>query len=180
MAGRFTAVKGGETLIRAAALAAARLVQPLTLVFAGSGPEESRWRMLVALLGLSAEFHGWCPAGRLAELRRTCDLLAVPSLWPEPFGLVGVEAACDGLPAVGFAVGGIPDWLIPGESGESAPAPPTAAGLADAIVRALRDPAHLHQLRIGAWRMAHEFTLDRHLDLAEDALSGGLTPCSRQ
>ena len=70
----------------------------------------------------------------------------------------GVEAGCVGLPAVAFAVGGIPDWLIPGKSGELAPGdPPTADGLALAIVRALADPTHLQRLRIGAWEVARTF-----------------------
>ena len=43
----------------------------------------------------------------------------MPSLWAEPFGLLGIEAGCVGLPAAGYAVGGIPDWLVPGETGES-------------------------------------------------------------
>ena len=103
---------------------------------------------------------------------RCCDLLAVPSLWPEPFGLVGLEAGCVGLPSVGFAVGGIPDWLIPGETGELAPGdPPTAEGLADAVVRALADPIHLGRLRRGAWEMSRRFTLTKHLDILEPVLA---------
>src|SRR6202034_271377 len=98
------------------------------------------------------------------DLMRQADLVAVPSLWPEPFGLVGIEAGCFGVPAVGFAVGGIPDWLIPGQTGELAPAdPPTVEGLAEAIVRALEDPAHYQKLCSGAWEMAKRFSLERHL-----------------
>ena len=59
----------------------------------------------------------------------------MPSVWPEPFGLVGIEAGCVGLPAAGFGVGGIPDWLRPGETGELASRKSTNGeqpGLADA------------------------------------------------
>ena len=67
------------------------------------------------------------------------DLLVVPSLWPEPFGLVGLEAARHRLPVAAFAVGGIPDWLRPGVNGYLAPGdPPTPGGLADAIIACLR------------------------------------------
>jgi glycosyltransferase involved in cell wall biosynthesis len=120
---------------------------------------------------VDAQFHGWCGADRLAALRAGADLLAVPSVWPEPFGLAGIEAGCHGLPAVGFAVGGIPDWLLPGESGELAPSPPTSAGLADAVLRALADPEHHHRLRYGAWEVAGRFTLARHLEILERALT---------
>jgi glycosyltransferase involved in cell wall biosynthesis len=95
---------------------------------------------------------------------RQADLLAVPSVWPEPFGLVGIEAGSIGLPAVAYAVGGIPDWLLPGQSGEVAAAdPPTVDGLADAIVRALADPGHYANLCRGAWEVAQRFTLDTHI-----------------
>jgi glycosyltransferase involved in cell wall biosynthesis len=180
LAGRFTGVKGGDVLIRAAASAAAILGRTLTLVFTGSGPEEPRWRDLAVRLGVPAEFHGWCPNDRLAEIRRGADLVAVPSLWPEPFGLVGVEAGCEGLPAVGFAVGGIPDWLIPGESGESAPAPPSPEGLAGAIVRALSDPDYHHRLRVGAWLVAGEFTAERHLRLLQQIFCGAEQPINHE
>ena len=68
-------------------------------------------------------------------------MLVVPSLWPEPFGLVGLEAARHRLPVAAFAVGGIPDWLRPGVNGYLAPGdPPTPGGLADAIIACLKDP----------------------------------------
>ena len=92
---------------------------------------------------------GWTLAdGR--ELMSQADLLVVPSLWPEPFGLVGVEAGCLGLPSVAYAVGGIPDWLIAGVTGEIAPGdPPGVDGLAEAMVRALADPEHYKNLSCG-------------------------------
>jgi glycosyltransferase involved in cell wall biosynthesis len=102
---------------------------------------------------------------------RLADLLAVPSVWPEPFGLVGIEAGCVGLPAVAYEVGGIAEWLVPGRSGEVAPGdPPTVAGLADAIVRALQDPARHASLRRGAWEVASQFTMAAHMSRLEPIL----------
>ena len=67
-----------------------------------------------------------------------------------------------------YAVGGIPDWLEGGRSGELAPAdPPSVAGLAAALTRALRNPEHHQLLRIGAWEKARTFTLERNLQLLE-------------
>jgi glycosyltransferase involved in cell wall biosynthesis len=126
-----------------------------------------------------AEFHGWVGPDRRVELARGADVLAVPSLWPEPFGLVGVEAGCAGVPAVGFAVGGIPDWLIPGETGELAPGdPPRAAGFAAALVRALADPAHLHRLAVGAWEKARTYRAAEHMTTVEAILerAAGVKP----
>ena len=135
-------LKGGLMLVKAMHLAVRSLGRPLTLAAAGEGEERPAMEILARRLNVPAEFHGWVDPARRGELMRGADLLAVPSVWPEPFGLVGLEAACVGLPAVAFAVGGIPDWLAAGESGELAPGdPPKAEGLAAALVRDPGRPA---------------------------------------
>jgi glycosyltransferase involved in cell wall biosynthesis len=179
LAGRLTQLKGGRILVDALRLARAALTTSPTLVLVGTGPERAAVEFAAHAAGLSCESHGWVSAARRTDLMRGADLLAVPSLWPEPFGLVGIEAACVGLPAVGFAVGGIPDWLRPGETGELAAAdPPTGAGLAGALVRALGDSEHWQRLRRGAWQGARRFTPDRHLEQLERILAdvAGLGP----
>jgi glycosyltransferase involved in cell wall biosynthesis len=176
MMGRLTEAKGGRHLIQAVARASQKLGKPLTLVVAGDGPERAKLEDDARKLPIAAEFVGWIDSRRKAELLFETDLLAVPSLWPEPFGLVGIEAGAWGVPAVGYAVGGIPDWLISGETGELAPSdPPTVAGLADAIVRALENPAHYAQLQWGARQLARRFTLEAHLTKLELALTHGRT-----
>jgi glycosyltransferase involved in cell wall biosynthesis len=170
--GRLMDVKGASYLLRAIQLAAEKLGRAVSLTIAGDGPERTTLEDQARRLGQDVKFVGWVDSLRRSELIREADLVAVPSLWPEPFGLVGIEAGCLGVPAVGFAVGGITDWLIPGQSGELAPAaPPTAEGLSDAIRRALADPVHHQKLRIGAWEVARQFTFQRHLSLLEGVLS---------
>ena len=110
------------------------------------------------------------------------DLLVVPSTWPEPFGLVGPEAGLHGLPAAAFAVGGVPEWLSDGVNGHLAPGdPPSAAGLARAIVECLREPAELARLSRGAREMALRFELDAHLETLVRILgqAAGLVPPAR-
>lgn len=171
MVGRLTDLKGGRILVEAMRQAQASLGRPLHLTVAGDGPERGVMEAAAGRAGLRAEFTGWVGPSRRTDLMRGTDLLAVPSVWPEPFGLVGVEAGCVGLPAAAFDVGGIRDWLRPGASGELAPGdPPTADGLAAAIVRALADPAHLNRLRMGAWEVAREFRPERHLSDLERIL----------
>jgi glycosyltransferase involved in cell wall biosynthesis len=162
--GRLTDVKGGKYLIQAIPKAARRLNRNLTLTVAGDGPERPVLEETAQRLGVAVEFAGWVDTGQKLELLRSADLLAVPSVWPEPFGLVGIEAGWLGVPAVGYAVGGIPDWLIAGESGEVAPGdPPTVDGLAEAMVRALASPEHYARLCQGAWKLAQRFTIEHHL-----------------
>jgi glycosyltransferase involved in cell wall biosynthesis len=162
--GRLSTLKGWSHLTDAIPWAAAQLGRPLTLVVAGDGVDRSMFEAAVRRRGVNAEFLGWVGADRRNAEMRAADVLAVPSVWPEPFGLVGVEAGCVGTPAVAYAVGGIPDWLTPGVSGESAPGSrPDSRELSEALVRALADEAHWHRLRVGAWETVRRFTPEAHL-----------------
>src|SRR5262249_48205412 len=153
-----------------------KLGERLRLTIAGDGPERQNLESLAKKSRVEVEFTGWIDSRRKAELLNTVDLLAIPSLWPEPFGLVGVEAGRLGVPAVGYAVGGIPDWLIPGETGELAQGdPPTVYGLSQAIVRALSSQDHYSTLRLGAWRQARRYTMDAHLSKLEPAFGADKT-----
>jgi glycosyltransferase involved in cell wall biosynthesis len=169
--GRMVKLKGGILLLEAVARAARMLGRPLHLALAGDGADRSIWRRRADSISrndpnVDFEFAGWLNGEALERLCRTSDLLVVPSLWPEPSALVGREAGLYGLPQAAFTVGGNPEWLIDGLNGHLAPGdPPTAAGLADAIVRCLADPAHYASLRKGAVAVARQFTLERHLQL---------------
>lgn len=171
MIGRFTNMKGGLLLVRAAAEATGLLGRPLTLVLGGEGPELAEMMAMARRQRVPVDCHGWVGAKEREALFRSADLLAVPSTWPEPYGKVGVEAGCVGLPSVGFAVGGIRDWLLTGQTGEAAAGdPPTSRGLAEAIVRALRDPEHYQRLRVGAWNFAQRFSLAVHVEQLDGML----------
>lgn len=170
-AGRLTKSKGGRMLVPVLRLAIKCLGRPLHLIVAGEGPELQVVERQARQYGLSVECTGWLESTALAERMRRADVLLLPSLWPEPFGHVGLEAGCVGLPSVAYAVGGIPDWLEGGVSGELASGdPPTEEGLAASLTRALRDPEHHQRLRVGAWEKARTFSLKRHMEILETEL----------
>jgi len=168
-AGRMDELKGGSILLDALPLVQSASGRPLQMVFAGDGPERRQWENAAAALhrshpDIQIEFAGWRAGADLAALFRSCHLLVVPSVWPEPFGVVGVEAALEGIPAAAFAVGGIPTWLIDGVTGHLAPGdPPTAEGLARAITNCLSDGEHYSNLCRGAAKMAGRFTVQAHV-----------------
>ena len=175
MLARLVPGKGGDVLLRASARAQARLGRRLSLTIAGAGPELERLRRMAVTLGLEADFPGWIDARERRQRLQAADLVAVPSLWPEPFGMAGIEGFACGVPGVAFAVGGIPDWLRPGINGELAPASPlTAEPLAQALCRALGDDQHWQRLRRGAWESAAEYGMDPHLDRLEDILQASM------
>ncbi len=168
--GRMEKRKGGQVLIAALPQVQNALRRPVELHFAGDGPECASWQALASRLtsehpSIRIHFHGWLAGEELQELFSSTHLLVVPSLWPEPFGKVGPEAATHGVPVATFAVGGITEWLLPGINGMAAPGdPPRAEGLAQAIASCLRDPAVHARLSAGALATITRFNLKVHVD----------------
>jgi glycosyltransferase involved in cell wall biosynthesis len=170
--GRMTKLKGGDLLIRAVAEAAERLGRKIHLVMAGEGPRRAAWARLAMRLRVQADFPGWVTGEEHARLLKAATLLAVPSVWPEPFGLVGLEAACFGVPAIAFDVGGIREWLRDGVNGFLVPCRvPTARAFADGLVKALSQPEQLEIMRHAARETAREMSLRKHLDGVENVLA---------
>jgi glycosyltransferase involved in cell wall biosynthesis len=172
--GRMEQLKGGATLIDALPSVAAQLQRPIRAIFAGDGTEKTNWEKQARQItsqhsAVQFQFTGWMDKSGLGRLYDEADLLAVPSLWPEPFGRIGPEAGRHSVPAVAFAVGGIRDWLRDGLNGFLAKAdPPTAASFADAIVRCLEDGARYRQLRVAAFELADRFNIERHVSVLEN------------
>ncbi|ARN55846.1 glycosyltransferase family 4 protein [Sedimentisphaera salicampi] len=77
----------------------------------GQGNDSENLKLLAESEGLNdkIDFLGWSSSPE--ELYKSCDVVAVPSRWQEPYGLVGVEAGAHEKPVVGFNVGGISEWL---------------------------------------------------------------------
>jgi glycosyltransferase involved in cell wall biosynthesis len=169
-AGRMEPLKGGQILLDALPMIASALSRPLALTFAGDGGARLEWMRRADEISrrepsIRIEFAGWKDVAALNMLVDSSDLLVVPSLWPEPFGMVGPEAGMRGLPAAAFAVGGIPEWLTDGVNGALArELPPSSVDLANAIVRCLHDPDEHARLRRGAIALAWRFSAERHLD----------------
>ena len=166
--GRMEALKGGDVLLAAIPSVRAALQRPLHVTFVGDGRARGEWearsRDISTTTGATIEFTGWLTPAERDRLFIGAQLLVVPSLWPEPFGLVGLEAAGQGMPSAAFALGGIGAWLQDGASGALAPAnPPTAAALADAIVRCLSNQEHYAGLSRGALAIAAQHSMDAHL-----------------
>jgi glycosyltransferase involved in cell wall biosynthesis len=138
--GQAIPVKGLDTLIEALT----GLPGDWRLAVLAEGPSLASARAMAEAAGLSARisFLGWARQSALRDHYRQADLLVIPSLWDEPFGLIGIEAMSFGTPLVGFAVGGIPDYLLDGRTGILV-RETTANALRAALVRAIADPERL-------------------------------------
>ena len=167
--GRMDYLKGGRVLCASLPHVCAALNRPVLVTFAGDGPDRKVWEKQAARLqtlhdNLRIEFTGWVSPQRRDELLQRCHLLVVPSLWPEPFGLVGLEASSHGVPAVAFDVGGIKEWLWHGTNGFLASGnPATPERLAAAIVKCFETPTAYARLRRGAFAVGQVFSRRRHV-----------------
>ena len=135
--GRVAPEKGLNILLRAVRRLSGRVI----LKVAGDGPSMEEAARLTRELGLQerVDFLGWQSMEELNNLYRWCDIVVVPSVWPEPFGLVGLEAFSHGKPVVGFDVGGIPEWLDHEHTGLLVPVG-DEEGLTQAMEKLLCDP----------------------------------------
>jgi glycosyltransferase involved in cell wall biosynthesis len=171
--GRFEETKGPQVALESAALVAAWGGRRVDLQLSGEGSWRGRLAGRAAALmardaNLRVTLTPWLPADETARALDQADLLLVPSLWPEPFGMVGVEAARRGVPAVAFDVGGISDWLLDGRTGTLVPEQPrTAAAFAAAIVRTLSDPAGWQRMRAACREASERFSVRAHVRALE-------------
>ena len=84
-------------------------------------------------------FHGKVPQDELIRHYDRCDLMLVPSLWQEPFGLVVAEAMARRLPVIASNVGGPAEIVTHEKNGLLVEAGDERA-LALAISQLMKDP----------------------------------------
>ncbi|RLE81655.1 MAG: hypothetical protein DRJ36_01165, partial [Thermoprotei archaeon] len=116
--GRLVQRKGVLRLINAMGMVA-RNIPEVKLVIVGEGPLrmliEKRVKELevdknVMLLGKVEDL-------KLPDLYRSADVLVMPSLYGESFGIVSLEAMASGLPVVATSTGGLKEIVINGVNG---------------------------------------------------------------
>jgi glycosyltransferase involved in cell wall biosynthesis len=169
-AGRVTTLKGGHVLVAAAAHASKLIGRSIRVLVAGDGPQKDDWRRRAAALGVDAEFTGWVAFGDRALVYSRGAILVMPSLWPEPFGLAGLDAAALGRPAIAFDVGGIRTWLRDGINGRLVDPEAGEHGLARAIASLLDAPADRERMGREALLAARRMSVAAHVDRLEPVL----------
>ncbi len=114
-AGQIVRGKGVDVLLESLAL----VQTPFTCFIFGDGDHRAHCERLSHKLGLDNRvfFKGYVSPDKIAPFYRECSVVAVSSVWPEPFGAVGLEAMRYGLPVVAFDAGGIREWLTNGHNG---------------------------------------------------------------
>lgn len=167
--GRVFIEKGAEYLLRACQL----LANSYQLKIIGDGWDLERLKGLAKSWGLEdrVEFLGWLEHQKVSEYLAACRMLVVPSIWPEPFGIIGLEAMYFGKPVVAFDSGGISTWLRDGQNGFLVPRL-DGTKLAERIDELLADKLLADKMgSLGREILSREFTIERHLQVLEEVFA---------
>jgi colanic acid/amylovoran biosynthesis glycosyltransferase len=179
---RLVEVKGAEYLISAFGRLAAK--HPgVELAIIGDGPLRSRLQDLARSLGLAerVRFLGALPHAQVLAWMRKAAMLVLPSVRTstgrvEGLGMVLLEAAATGVPAIGSSIGGIPEGIDDGRTGFLAPERDVEA-LARRMGDLLDDPALRHEMGARARVfVAERFDIRRQTELLEDFYDNLLAP----
>ncbi len=135
--GKLSRRKGVDLLFAAVKALPLYARRNITLLILGAGElMQSLKTATVSDRHVTAHFVGFQNQSQLSRFYHAADLLVLPSIWSETWGLVVNEALHHGLPCVvSDAVGCAPDLVIPGETGEVCEAGSVGA-LSAAIERA--------------------------------------------
>ena len=180
-AGRLTAEKGADVLVRAFARVRER-VPAARLSVAGAGPAEPALRALIEQHGLgdAVVLHGQLAGEALESTLGRGWAHCVPSRWPEPFGLTATEAMMRGTAVVASDIGGLAESVMHETTGLHVP-PGDEPALADALVRLLADRALAERLgAAGRERARALFSIDRCVTSFERLYETLLSPTPPQ
>jgi len=137
--------KGMDTLIAAAALLAPRH-RDLQVAIGGTGRDEGRLRRLVERTGAPVRMLGWVADADLPGLYASADVFVLccrnrwAGLEQEGFGIIFLEAAASGVPAIAGASGGAAEAVLDGETGTVVTRPDDPKELAAAMEELIGDP----------------------------------------
>lgn len=159
--GRLRAYKGVAYLLRAL-----RLVKTdYEALIVGEGEDKNGLIRLAEELGISksVRFTGNIEHDQIEKLILKAALVVVPSIYPDSFPTVGLEAMALARPVVGFAIGGIPEWLDHEKTGLLVKTQDVPE-LARAVDYLLRNPAIASQMgAAGRQKYDEQFTPDVHM-----------------
>ena len=167
--------KGQREFLRAAAPLAAKFDRA-RFVLVGRGDLEETLRRDIEQLGLQgrAQLTPWY--SDMPPVMNAIDCLVHPQIGTEAFPSVVLEAMACAKPVIGTSVDGIPEQVVPGETGLLVP-PEDLAALGDAMTTILQDPRLAARFgAAGRERVCQHFTLamnaEKNLALYRQLLAG--------
>jgi glycosyltransferase involved in cell wall biosynthesis len=129
------------------------------VLLVGEGPAEADLRAVSARLGIGSRVVFTGVRRDVPELLALMDIFVLPSLY-EGFGIAILEAMAAGKPVVATTVGGIPEFVAPGQFGFLVP-PRDAPALARAIKQLLDEPEKARSMgRQGQEHVTHHYSIE--------------------
>lgn len=134
--------------------ALARVRQPFECIILGDGNHRPYCEELSHRLGLTGQvrFSGYVPTEQVQGYYRECRVVLMTSLWPEPFGMAGLDAIHFGLPVVAFDSGAVREWVVDGLNGYLVPGMDPGA-YAARLEELLTDKSRARQMGVRGLRM---------------------------
>lgn len=118
------------------------------------------------------QVHTGLPHHEIMAAFRAASIAVAPSRWPEPLGLVAVEALLAGTPVVASAVGGLVE-IVDDACGVLVP-PGDVDALATAMAGLLSDPPRRARLGAAGPQAGAAFTATRVVDRFQEAYAAAL------
>ncbi len=143
------------------------------IVMAGKIGNQAYWDAEIAPLvdGKMVVHEGELGIGEKAALLANADALLFPIVWPEPFGLVMIEAMASGTPVVAYGNGAVPEVVVEGKTGFIVDESQGVEGLAMAVKR-------VGEIDRSACRkyVEENFTVEKMIESLEQSLVNASSP----
>jgi glycosyltransferase involved in cell wall biosynthesis len=183
MVGRISHWKGQEVLAEAAALMLQSHPDAHFVAVGSYFADEAHYLVkltsLIGSLGLQGRFHIVDYRSNVTDVYRSLDVFVLPSVKPEPFGRVTVEAMMQARPVVATNHGGTCELIQDGTTGMLVP-PSDPKALAAAIVQLLEDRTLRNQIGLAAAVYAREhFSLPRYSTQIRSLIDEMVQPVTR-
>lgn len=161
---RLDPVKGIDDLLEAFTIV--NQTHNTHLIIVGEGPKSQQLQALARKMGVSDRVH-W--TGYRADVHRllpAIDIFVQPSVH-EGMAMTILEAMAASLPVVGTAVGGTPEVIVDGETGQLVP-PGEPTALANAIMILLENPETRRRMgQAGQQRVKQRFSVEEMVQRTE-------------
>ncbi len=155
-------MKGVEFLIQAIPFIT-KLFPQTTLTIIGEGQNKENLVHLTKDLHLEQHIHfiGWVKHEDLERYYQKASIVVIPSIWPENFGLVILEAMGAGRPVIGTNVGGISETIVDGVNGYLVK-PQSPEQIAEKVIQLFSDEDLLKAFGQNARKKAEEFSIEKY------------------
>lgn len=164
--GRMVKAKGVDVLIKALAKVKKKRAynEKFIVNLIGDGEHKKYFESLAQSCGLDVNFLGKVSDKILEEHYKSAYLVVVPSLFPELFAIVILEAMSHGKPVIASNIGGIPNLVSHGQTGFLFQ-PNEADDLAEFIKILLADEELTLNMSNRALKASQKFSESNHLNL---------------